>query len=323
MFDVLFKCRVFKVGMYVMGILLLSVLSDFTPSASHYMARQDNVFNQYFVKFGWGWTLFITGAFVCVTSFTYSCGNIGVIKNQLTRLFIATGVWYGLTGAFLMVEEVSGVCNATKLLNKAECLASGYKWRGFDISGHCFLLVWNSLFMIEEGKAYLGWERIKEMIRNEEHRRLSTDLTQSPPDTVLSRLSLDEYLHLRKNYNKYTTDVRILFCLMAVLVLLWDVMLVCTALYFHIMIEKVIACLAAVILWFVLYRGIYIHSWSPGLPGEGPFKYVTDRVKQEGLQRREHQCKKTPDSRWTPKEDVPKFMGMPLYALNKAESEKS
>ena len=30
-----------------------------------------------------------------------------------------------------------------------------------------------------------------------------------------------------------------LFCGLAVLVLLWDVMLICTALFFHIMIEKV------------------------------------------------------------------------------------
>ena len=33
--------------------------------------------------------------------------------------------------------------------------------------------------------------------------------------------------------------MRLLFCGLAALVLLWDVMLICTALYFHIMIEKV------------------------------------------------------------------------------------
>ena len=36
-----------------------------------------------------------------------------------------------------------------------------------------------------------------------------------------------------------TPFVRLLFCGLAVLVLLWDVMLICTALFFHIMIEKV------------------------------------------------------------------------------------
>lgn len=105
--------------------------------------------------------IMFSGTFVICTSYTYSCGNVHVVKNQLTRLFIATSVWYGLTGLFLMVEEHSGICNVTKFLNKEECLQGGFKWRGFDISGHCFLLVWNNLFMLEEGKAYLGWERIK------------------------------------------------------------------------------------------------------------------------------------------------------------------
>ena len=60
--------------------------------------------------------------------------------------------------------------------------------------------------MIEEARAYLGWERIKDMIRNEEHRRLNTDILLAPQqrDTVLSRLSLDEFLHLRRNYKVYS-----------------------------------------------------------------------------------------------------------------------
>lgn len=58
--------------------------------------------------------------------------------------------------------------------------------------------------MIEEARAYLGWERIKDMIRNEEHRRLNTDMLMMSKgkdgDSVLSKLSLDEFLHLRRNY---------------------------------------------------------------------------------------------------------------------------
>ena len=56
--------------------------------------------------------------------------------------------------------------------------------------------------MIEEAKAYLGWERIKDMIRNEEHRRLNTDMLirGKDGDSVLSKLCLDEFLHLRKHY---------------------------------------------------------------------------------------------------------------------------
>ena len=60
--------------------------------------------------------------------------------------------------------------------------------------GHTFLLIWNNLFIVEEGKAYLGWERIKDMLRNEEHKRLSTDLINPAGDsdsrTALSKLKV-------------------------------------------------------------------------------------------------------------------------------------
>ena len=263
-----------KIGVYLIGSFVLSVFGDLavSPSADNYMSRTDNFFNVYFVKFAWGWTLLFTGLFVILTSRVYGCGNAPVVKNQLTRLLIATGVWYGFTGAFLIIENHTGICNVTKFLNKAECLKGGFKWKGFDISGHCFLLVWNNLFIMEEARAYLGWERIKDMIRMEEHRRLNTDMNNEHEMTPLSKLKLDEFLRLRNDYKRFTPFVRVLFCCLALLALLWDVMIVCTSLYFHIMIEKVVAVCMAVLIWFVLYRGIYIHPWSPGLPGEGPFK---------------------------------------------------
>ena len=94
-------------------------------------------------------------------------------------------------------------------------LFTSRRWKGFDISGHCFLLTWSNLFVIEEARAYLGWERIKDMIRNEEHRRLNTDILLSRGkegggDTVLSRLSLDEFLHLRRNYKVYYSYTAVL-----------------------------------------------------------------------------------------------------------------
>ena len=90
------------------------------------------------------------------------------------------------------------------------------------------------------------------------------------------------------------------------------------------MIEKVVACCAAVLLWFVLYRGIYVHPWSPGLPGEGPFKYVSFKVKQQAYQKKQEGRNRANNTRsageqserWTRKDDTPKFMGMPLYGLN-------
>ena len=129
-----------------------------------------------------------------------------------------------------------------------------------------------NLIILEEAKCYLGWERIKDILRIEEHKRLSVEISESNDNsneasTVLSRLSSEEFLHLRACYRKHTITIRVLFCLLSLLLLLWEIMIVCTIIYFHLMVEKVIATSLAVITWFILYRVIYIQKWSPGLPG--------------------------------------------------------
>ena len=52
------------------------------------MARADNIFNVFFVKWSWGWTLTFVSLFVGLTSFTTSCGKTDVIRNQSIRLVI-------------------------------------------------------------------------------------------------------------------------------------------------------------------------------------------------------------------------------------------
>merc|ERR1711936_399596 len=86
------------------------------------------------------------------------------------------------------------------------------------------------------------------------------------------------------------------------------------------MIEKVLASSAAVLVWFGLYKFMYKQSFSPGLPGEGVFKYVVWRDPAAHLARRQNCVRqKQADNKWSSKDDVPKFMGMPLYGLNMKE----
>ena len=312
-----------RVGLYIFGTFILSVISDIWGESKSYLSRKDNFVNQYFAKYCWPWTMLVLGAFVFVSIYTTSCGRKPVIKSTLLRLVIATSTWYGFTGLFLLIEDSSGVCNATKFLNKTQCKDAGYDWKGLDISGHCFVLVLCNLVMLEEAKAYLGWERIKDMLRIEEHKRLSVEIPDSNGNddcTVLSRLTTEEFVHLRSNYKKHTITIRVLFCLLSCLLVLWDLMIVCTVLYFHLMIEKVIASCLAIITWFVLYRVLYTQSWSPGLPGEnGPFKYVTFHSKSFKYPTKRDSFKANNDQKgekWK-KQDVPKFMGMPIYPQHK------
>jgi len=315
----------YRICLYVLGTLVISVVGDYKTSASskNYFADPDNAMNQWLVKLGWFWTCSIVGSFIYLTSTTFSCGKTYIVRNSFIRLVIATVVWFSITTLFDMIEYRTGLCDMTKYKRRESCLEHGHFWKGFDISGHCFLLIFNNLVIIEEGKAYLGWEKIKDFMRNEEHARVHPDSEKK--DTPLSKLKNEEFLHLRQHYSKRTPWVRGVFCLMAVLVTIWDFMLLCTVIYFHMMIEKVIASGVAVLTWFVLYKFFYTQALSPGLPGAGIFKYVTwqDPMMMTKEQRsRACRAHKTTDtSKWSSKDEVPKFMGMPLYALKDYKEE--
>lgn len=125
-----------RIGAYIMGTLILSVIGDFgTEGTKSYFSKADNFFNLFFVKWGWGWTITFVGLFVAVTSFTTSCGNRDVVRNQVLRLAMGTLVWFTFTSLFEIIEYRSGICSVTKYLTKQKCAAKGYRWKGFDISG--------------------------------------------------------------------------------------------------------------------------------------------------------------------------------------------
>lgn len=306
----------FRVGFYILGTLLISVVSDYksTDASRSYFADPGNFLNQWLVKLGWGWTVSVAGCFTYLTARTYSCGRFSVIRNNVLRLVVATVAWFSVTSFFEIVENKSGMCEVVRYSRKETCLANGFLWKGFDISGHCFLLVFSNLFIIEEGKAYLGWERIRDFLRNEEHRRVN-DL-KDVSDTPITKLKNEEFLWLRTNYPLSTGYVRLTFCLLACLSMLWDVMLLVTLFYFHMMIEKVVASSLAVLVWFLLYKFVYQQDFSPGLPGNGPFQYVTWR--EPSSQRRPARAQQRPQEdgkKWSSKDEIPMFMGMPLYGL--------
>lgn len=264
---VVYLCRTVLYGLdishracvYLLGVLVISLFSDYiTPSADgNYFAQTDNFLNLLFAKWAWLWTCLLLSCLIYITSNTSTSGRGGIIKNYLARLAIASMVWYSVTTLFQVVESKTGVCEFTEYEREESCVSHGHHWRGFDLSGHCFLLIFCNLLMLEEGKLYLGWE-----IRTEELKRVTEDVSRS--DTPLSKLKNEEI-----EYTKNTPVVRLLFCLMVVLMVLWDFMLLITALYHHRTSEKVLASGVAVLAWLSLYKMFYKLSFSPALPGEG------------------------------------------------------
>ena len=252
-----------KVGIYTVGVLCGSLITDLFPLPPSYFSDKNNVFNSYFVVYGWGWTVALLSIFVYLTSYTYCCGNMKLVRRHLSRLLVATLAWYFWTSLFNVVEHVSGFCTNKDFRDKWTCFKKGFIWIGFDISGHAFLLIHCSLTIMEEMRAYQGWDKIAKVIRKEED--------ESQP-TLLNSQELTE---LKLSYQDLSPYIKALVVWITSILLLWEVMLMCTTLYFHTMIQKVTGACIAVLTWFVSYQILFKIGghWAPGLPGQGLFKY--------------------------------------------------
>lgn len=298
-----------KVALYLGALFLISLIGDFIPYPKSYLARSDNFFNVYFVKMGWAWTLALSTPFLCLTSLILCCGNRQRLYwSHLSRIFVATAGWFLWTKFFNIIEAAYGRCNHRGFDSKSACLKGGHFWNGFDISGHAFILVYSSLVLIEEARPIVGWEYIKEHLRNENHNRAVQEVQSTP----LKTLSDDELETLKQLYAKYSPYVKLLFVAMSALQLLWDVMLVGTMLYYHRMIEKVTGGIIAILTWYFTYRFWYnMHGCIPDAAGKGMFKYqtgTTGKVENVTLKR------KSSITYVAGGKPVPKFMGMPLYS---------
>lgn len=309
-----------KVALYLGSLFLISLIGDFMPYPKTYFARSDNLFNAYFVKLGWAWTLLFSTPFLCMTSYTLCCGDhIKFIKNHLPRICIATFFWFAWTKSFNIIESTFGRCSVRGFDSKSSCLKSGYLWHGFDISGHAFILIYSSLVLIEEARPIMNWDNIREHLRNEMHSRMTSEtVARSNP---LKHLSDTEVENLRYLYEKYTLRIRLLFIGMTVMQLLWEVMLVGTMLYFHRMIEKVLSGIIAILTWYFTYRFWYPSSVLPDAAGKGLFQYQKDiRVDPIPLRRTNSLINNSGNRNTTQQQNIPKFMGMPIFTRPPQES---
>ncbi|XP_078038164.1 acyl-coenzyme A diphosphatase Fitm [Augochlora pura] len=293
-----------KVAIYCGAIFVVSIIADFITMPRTYFSRSDNMLNQYFVKWGWGWLLTVTVPWVVLTAHTLGCGRRSILLKHLARLGLATIAWLLWIKLFNYIETNYGRCLNTRdvlLQTKAKCLQSGKFWSGLDISGHTFILIYSSLILAEEGSSLVGWEGIKDLIMREEHSRTTPN---DPSTGPLRNLSNSDLEFLKKAHKALTPYLRGLFVAMTLQQLLWDIMLISTMLYYHIMIEKFIGGVAAVLTWYVTYQWWYKmpkNTLPP--PGEGLFKYNEVKI---------HDNNTTIRSRRSTLNGTNRFMGLPI-----------
>lgn len=150
--------------------------------APSYFARKSNLFNVVFVKRGWGWTTLAFVVFL-VTHPSYGSGNGNTGWDLTPRRARAALRWAAVTGWWFLFTQwclgppvidrgfrwTGGRCELVQrevemgdasdvgvgeMLTAVACKASGGQWKGgHDISGHVFLLVLGTVFLMHE----VGW----------------------------------------------------------------------------------------------------------------------------------------------------------------------
>ena len=237
--NIIFGPTGFKLIVAFVIIIIGSLLKRYDLVPQSYFSVKTNIFNRYFAKLGWGWTIGLLGPFIYLTLMTTRTTK-EIVANHLSRLLVATGIWLVVTSLFVFIESRTGTCNhqgfqgATRYV----CLKGGHKWdEGIDFSGHTFLLLYAILIINEEVKAYR--KGVKKIDKTEQQTsEVTPDGTTNP-----TKETFQIYQHL----------IRVVYIALGVLTVLWEFMLLSTALYFHHTLHKIAAGICAVFFWYNTY----------------------------------------------------------------------
>jgi hypothetical protein len=224
--------------------------SHVQSEAPSYFARKDNLFNTLFVKRGWAW---ITVAFVAFLLTHPALARSAPRRAQAALRWALVTAWWVLvtqwcfgpalidrgfrfTGGRCEVAReavADGVADRADVFTAVACRAAGGRWRGgHDISGHVFLLVLGSWFLIQE----VGWILVRagglgRSRRDERYVIMG--------DGAVKGASVEAQSEDESEQKQVPLGLGAKFALAVVSLCLW--MLLMTAIYFHTWFEKVSA----------------------------------------------------------------------------------
>ncbi|EEY16442.1 conserved hypothetical protein [Verticillium alfalfae VaMs.102] len=243
--------------------------------APGYFARKNNVFNVVYVKRGWFWTTVVFGLFVATHP---ALQNAKRRMQAGVRWAVATALWFLVTqwcfgpaiidrsfrwtgGRCEVVEGKvqEGDADVGEFVSAVACKAAGGAWRGgHDISGHVFLLVLASGFLLQE----VGWAYLRHRGVREERAIVMSD------GAVKSAGVESEGGVERADLQEDSLGLGGKAALVAIALSSW--MLLMTAIYFHTWFEKFTGLLTAISALYTLYvlpRFMPALRQVVGLPG--------------------------------------------------------
>lgn len=225
---------------------LLSLFATYFPFIREYSISKENFLNIYFVKYGWGWTLVVVTPYVLISSAIYTLLNPFLMGKHLGRLVVSSAMWYFFTQLFDLLQEMNGICSDSAAIgSKKDCLLGKGVWKGFDVSGHCFLLTFCLLVIVEEFKTskYVYWDGVASAFKKENNIYLFYEKTQ----VLILLLKL--------------------FALL--LLFIWQWMLITSSLFFHTFSEKLSGTTCGIVAWLSTYVLCFHQQKYLTYPGDG------------------------------------------------------
>jgi hypothetical protein len=218
--------------------------------APSYFARKSNIFNVFFVKRGWGWTTF---AFVFFLLTHPTAGAPGLIPTPQRvraglRWALVTTWWFFVTQWFFGAPIIDrgfrwtgGRCELARrevimgddpsvgdFVTAVACKSAGGRWKGgHDISGHVFLLVLGTGFLLQE----VGWPLLRWTGWAREERCVVM------PDGAIKSASVEAETSAGDGTNRAGLGISAQTAIAVMGLNVW--MLLMTAIYFHTWFEKV------------------------------------------------------------------------------------
>lgn len=199
-----------------------------------YKVHKSNLLNQWFVKLGWFWTLILI---IPLQFIGLDNGDREGVSRSLLKIIASSILWFISVNLFQFIDETTG----------------------FDISGHTFLLIFSNLILTSE--LYLFDKRQKEL-KNE-----SKPSTKKEKITDTNKRSHQQSNNLYGNWipkhfqnNALLSELgnpRTIRISAMLLIGLWDFMLIQTALFYHTLIQKMLALIWAIGSWYLLQMALY------------------------------------------------------------------
>lgn len=195
-----------------------------------------SLFNQMFVKFGWGWTLGLLLPFQLFLVAIYR-DRWHYLRNIVIKTTLTTAVFYVWCQViFPAIEEFNGECKheeSVVAIDKRECIKTPeHTYRSsFDISGHAFLMSYCVLILMHEA------EKIEDLLKALREPGKQENLVSNASQIAAPFVAVN-------------------FILITILSLLWDFMIIITNIYFHTFTEIFVGVMLAILMFLTIYEKI-------------------------------------------------------------------